>query len=218
MIFSQNEKLVLIGDSITDCERKRPYGEGRNDAYGKGYANLIHALLTGAYPDLALRIINMGVSGNTVRDLNHRWQTDVLDLEPDWVSIMIGTNDVWRQFDQPIIKESHVLIEEYTTTLQKLVNETMPSVKGMILMTPFYLEPNPHDAMRSKMDEYGQVVKRIAAESGAIFVDVQAALAPLLEHIYPATLAWDRVHPNTVGHMRLAQAFLDAIGFDWNKR
>ncbi|MCR8631010.1 SGNH/GDSL hydrolase family protein [Paenibacillus radicis (ex Xue et al. 2023)] len=217
MIFSKNDKLVMIGDSITDTERKRPYGEGRGEATGKGYVSAVSALINSVYPELSLRIINMGISGNTVRSLKERWQTDVIDLQPDWVSIMIGINDVWRQYDQSVIKETHVYLEEYIRTLDELVKSTKPLVKGIILFTPFYIEPNANDAMRKTMDEYGRAVKEIAASNQTRFIDVQAAFQPVLEHTYPAELAWDRVHPNMTGHMVLARAFLKEVGFDWNK-
>jgi len=45
---------------------------------------------------------------------------------------------------------------------------------------------------------------------------VQAAFDRVLEHIYPAAMAWDRVHPDHIGHMIIARAFLNAIGFGWN--
>ncbi|WP_420819022.1 GDSL-type esterase/lipase family protein [Paenibacillus nanensis] len=48
-----------------------------------------------------IRVVNMGISSNTVRDLKERWQTDVLDLKPDWLSIMTGINDVGRQYNRP---------------------------------------------------------------------------------------------------------------------
>ncbi len=38
-----------------------------------------------------------------------------------------------------------------------------------------------------------------------------------LGHYYAATLAWDRVHPTSIGHMVLAKAFVDALGFQWNR-
>ncbi|WP_426452435.1 SGNH/GDSL hydrolase family protein [Paenibacillus sp. S-38] len=215
MLFQPNERLVMIGDSITDVERKRPVGEGRNAGTGKGYVSFVEALLDSVYPELALRVTNMGISGNTVRDLDARWQTDVLDLNPDWVSIMIGINDVWRQFDQPRLKETHVLISEYEATLDKLVAVTLPEVKGIILMTPFYIEPNADDPMRAMMDRYGSVVKRIAAKYGCPCADTQAALEPVLRELYPGALAWDRVHPSSTGHMVLARAFLNTVGFQW---
>jgi len=212
-----NEKLVLIGDSITDCGRKQPVGEGRDEAFGRGYVAQVNALLTSGYPELHIRVVNTGISGNTVRSLKARWQRDVLDLAPDWLSVMIGINDVWRQFDEPLQREAHVHIEEYEATLRELLAQTRPALKGLVLMTPFYLEPHRADPMRAAMDRYGQVVCRVAADQGAIFVDTQAAFDRVLGHIYPAALAWDRVHPNPVGHMVLARAFLGAVGFEWNR-
>ena len=54
----------------------------------------------------------MGVSGNTVRILAARWDTDVVALEPEWLAVMIGINDVWRQFDG-VDSNSAVPLEEY---------------------------------------------------------------------------------------------------------
>ena len=123
--LEKGEKLVMIGDSITDVGRARPIGEGRaDDALGRGYVMMVDALLGAVYPERMIRVINMGVSGNTTRDLKARWQTDVLDLKPDWLSIMIGANDVWRQYDSPKQTERHVLIDEYERNLVDLVSST----------------------------------------------------------------------------------------------
>jgi len=215
MNLQKNCKLVMIGDSITDGGRKLPVGEGLFDALGHGYVSLVDALLGAVYPNLGIRVVNMGSSGHTVLDLKERWQTDVLDLKPDWLSIMIGINDVWRQFDSPRQTEIHVLPDEYERTLDALITRTLPSVPNIVLMTPFYLEPNLSDPMRRRMDEYGAIVRNLAEKHGTLFVDTQAAFDAVLADYYPATLAWDRVHPNQTGQMVLARALLDAIGFAW---
>jgi len=215
--LAARSKLVMVGDSITDAGRARPVGEGRGDAIGKGYVMMVEALLGAVYPDQWIRVVNQGISGNTVRDLKARWQTDVLDLAPDWVSIMIGANDVWRQFDSPLQTEAHVLIEEYERTLDELVLTTLPKVKGMVLITPFYLEPNRADPMRAAMDRYGAAVRRLAEKRATVFVDSQAPFDAVLKTYYPATLNWDRVHPDYVGSMVLARAVVDALGFDWKR-
>ncbi|MBV9867388.1 MAG: SGNH/GDSL hydrolase family protein [Abitibacteriaceae bacterium] len=216
MRLEAKDKLVMIGDSVTDTGRAQPVGEGLFDALGRGYVSNVDALLGTVYPELAIRVVNMGTSGNTVRDLKARWQHDVFDLKPDWLSIMIGINDVWRQFDSPRQPEIHVPLEEYEQTLRQLVSQTLPNLKGLILMTPFYIEPNRSDTMRARMDQYGAVVRQLATEHEAIFVDTQAAFDAALQHYYAATLAWDRVHPTQTGHMVLARAFLNAIGFQWS--
>ncbi|OGX68670.1 MAG: GDSL family lipase [Paenibacillus sp. RIFOXYA1_FULL_44_5] len=217
MIFEKQDKLIFIGDSITDCGRRQPIGEAMGDTLGNGYVSLVNSFIHSVYPDYKIRVVNMGTSGHTVKDLQARWKTDVVDLQPDWLSIMIGVNDVWRQYDQPLITESHVYIEEYESTLEQLVKSTLPSVKGIILMTPFYMEPNPNDAMRHTLDQYGSVIKKLAQKYNTTFVDTQAAIDSMLQHMYPAFLGWDRVHPNQAGHMTVARAFLEAVGFSWTR-
>ena len=214
MLLGKNSKLVMIGDSITDCGRNRPVGEGYSGALGNGYVSLVDALLGAVYFHHGIRVVNMGISGETVRDLRRRWQSDVVDLKPNWVSIMIGINDVWRQFDSPTRPEAHVYLDEYEATLNDLVTETKRS-SGVILMTPFYIEPNREDPMRRQMDRYGDTVKRLALQHDVTLVDTQAAFDEVLDHYYAATLAGDRVHPTLTGHMVIARALLNKLGFLW---
>jgi len=101
MRLTKNQKLLFIGDSITDCGRTQPVGEGLFEALGRGYVAQVDALLGATYPQLGIRVVNMGTSGHTVRDLAARWERDVLAQRPDWLAVMIGINDVWRQFDSP---------------------------------------------------------------------------------------------------------------------
>jgi len=216
-LISPQSKLLFIGDSITDCGRARPVGEGLFGAHGTGYVNVVCGLLGSVYPEHGIRIVNQGCSGDTVRDLKKRWSSDVTSQKPDWLAIMIGINDVWRQFDCPTQPEIHVLIDEYRSTLSELIEGTLPNLKGLVLMTPFYIETARTDAMRATMDAYGAVVRELAQKYGAIYVDTQAAFDKVLDHQYPAAIAWDRVHPNQIGTTILAKAFLDGIGFDWNR-
>jgi lysophospholipase L1-like esterase len=216
MDIHPNSKLIFIGDSITDYERTRPVGEGLFEALGKGYVSLVDGFLTVRYPERRIRSVNMGINGNTVRDLQARWQTDVLDLKPDWLSILIGINDVWRQFDTPLISESLVALDEYRQTLDEVLGMTRPSLKGLILMTPFVFETNRNDAMRVRMDEYGAVVKQMAGKYQAILVDTQAAFDEIMKYYHPTALGWDRIHPmNRIGHVVIARAFLQAVGYEW---
>ena len=108
MLIHENSKLVMIGDSITDAGRNYNAGEGWQDAFGYGYVNLVNGLLMTNYTEKKIRVVNKGVNGNTIRDLKARWKEDVLDLKPDWLSIMIGINDVWRHYDTPLIVENRV--------------------------------------------------------------------------------------------------------------
>jgi lysophospholipase L1-like esterase len=221
MKIAKDSSLLMIGDSITDVGRSQPVAEiypWAPNSMGSGYANVVAGMLGAYAPEARVRVINMGTSGNTVRNLAARWDRDVVAMKPDWLSIMIGINDVWRQFDVPFQKESHVPLDEYGATLDELVRRTLPLVKGIVLMTPYFIEPNREDAMRAAMELYADKVRSIAAARGTLFVDTQAAFDRLLAHCHPAYLAWDRIHPNVIGHTAIARAFLDAVGLDLSTR
>ena len=157
-------------------------------------------------------------SGNTVRDLKARWQTDVIDLKPDWLSIMIGINDVWRQFDTPQIPEHAVQPDEYRATLAELVRQTKPLVKGLVVMTPVYWESNKQDAMAARTAEYQRICREVAEAEGVLFCDAQAYADRMLKYCNANYVTWDRVHPNIPGANVLAHALLDTLEFDWNRK
>jgi lysophospholipase L1-like esterase len=210
MMLEANQTLLFIGDSITDAGRGRPVGTSKS-GLGGGYVGMVECILQATFPERRIRILNTGISGNRVIDLKDRWETDVLALKPDWLSVMIGINDVWRQFDSPL-DPRQVLVDEFETTLDALVKRARPGLKGVVLMTPYYIETHAQDPMRRRMDAYGAVVKKLAKQHAAILVDTQAAFDAYLKHRPTQELCGDRVHPNGVGHMILARAFLKAAG------
>ena len=212
MKLQHQQTILFTGDSITDCGRQRPIGA--RAGLGDGYVALVDSLLSVWYPQQQIRVLNTGISGNRVIDLETRWQSDILDPQPDWLSIMIGINDVWRQFDNALDPEQ-VDLARYETTYRRLLAQTRPKLKGLVLMTPYYLETSLTDPMRAKMDRYGAVVAQLAAEFDAVFVNVQAAFDDYLAHRPTQSLCGDRVHPNKTGHLIIARTFLTAIGVAW---
>ena len=214
MRIQDGATLLFTGDSITDCGRARPVGIG--GGLGDGYVSIVNGLLSAFYPERAVRVLNTAISGNRVTDLEARWSTDTLALAPTWLSVMIGINDVWRQFDNPM-DSNQVPIGRYEDAYRAILEQVRPSLDGLVLMSPFYLEVNPADPMRERMDAYGGVVERLARDLDALFVDVQASFNRHLAYRPTQELCGDRVHPNRVGHVILARAFLEGVGFDWGK-
>ena len=217
MILEKNSTLLLYGDSVTDMGRK-PEGEGLFEAIGVGYPSDLCSLLTINYSDYKIRVVNKGVSGNTSRDLVNRFDSDVLPYKPEYLSILIGINDVWRQFDSPLNTAIACSPEEYEENLENIIARSKDFVKKLILITPYYMEPNKNDTMRARMDEYSAIVKKLAEKHDAVFVDMQAAWDKLFAVYHSTMIAWDRIHPNSIGSMYMAQTILDALGFDWNRR
>ncbi len=215
MLFENMDRILFAGDSVTDMGSAQPVGEGLFDNVGHSYVRMLENMLGTWYPELKLRVTNSGISGNTSRDLLERFGRDVVDLKPDWVSICIGINDVWRQFDCPAMADICVLPEEYQENLEKMILTIQGRVKGIFLITPYYMEPNREDPMRKRMDEYGVVCKKLAREHGCILVDIQAAFDGYFQHRHSSYVAWDRVHPNQIGATIIARQFLSHCGFDY---
>lgn len=209
MAIPPNSKLLFIGDSITDCGRERQSPPSPWDtpvALGSGYVELLNGLIQNAQPESKIRILNRGIGGDTVRHLEQRWQRDVIHLQPDILAIKIGINDVWRQFDSPKSPHTHVLPDEFESTYRELLRKTRPLLKRLILVTPYFLQTDKSDPMRTRMDEYRKIVSALATHFDATLVDTQIAFDSLMQHIDPLTIAPDRVHPGTVGHTTIAQA------------
>src|ERR1700730_16842258 len=88
--LQKDEKIVFLGDSITQL------GAGP-----KGYITLVKNAMAKNHKDLDVQIVNAGISGNKVPDLEKRLKKDVLDKKPTLVVIYIGINDVWHGEDEP---------------------------------------------------------------------------------------------------------------------
>jgi lysophospholipase L1-like esterase len=93
IIFKPRQKLLFIGNSITDA------GRSQFSPYGDGFVRDCHRWLQAGYPELDLSVINRGVSGDTTQDLLARWERDAIRLQPDWLFIKVGINDVWSVFE-----------------------------------------------------------------------------------------------------------------------
>lgn len=216
MIFSDFDRVVFAGDSVTDMGSERPVGEGLFDNLGRSYVRVIENMLMAWYPKLNIRITNSGISGNTSKDLLERFDRDVVELNPQWVSICIGINDVWRQFDVPACRDYAVSVEEYEKNLETMILKIRGKVKGIFICTPYYIEPNKSDLMRNRMDEYIKVCKYLAQKYNCELVDFQSMYDEFCKYKHSSIIAWDRVHPNQMGATLMAKEFLKHCDFDFS--
>lgn len=208
MQFERGQKILFIGDSITDCGRRDV-----NAPYGNGYVSLVRAMVDARYPELDLTWENRGIGGNTTEHLLARWDEDAIAEQPDWLSVMIGINDVWRTFDSG--GQGAVSIEDYEANLRTLLQQVTEKTSArLIVAEPFDIDPDRGDPMRAMMDEYGAVARRVAEEFGAILIRTQDAFDHVLQHAPWPSWAPDKIHPGLPGHAVIAQAYLRAIGFE----
>ena len=215
MLFETNDHIVFAGDSVTDAGSAGEASVPMFDNLGHGYVRVIDSLLAACYPERRIRVTNSGISGHTSRDLLARFDRDVVAQNPDWVSICIGVNDVWRQFDVPVITEFQVMPEEFERNMEAMILKVKDKIKGIFIMSPYYMEPNPADMMRARMDEYVEICRALAEKYGCVFIDLQKLFADYCSIRHSSYLAWDRIHPNQVGATLVAREFLKHCGFDF---
>jgi lysophospholipase L1-like esterase len=208
VIFEQGQRIVMIGDSITDCGRRDAFAP-----YGNGYVSLVQAFITARYPDLQLTFENRGIGGDTVRHLHARWQEDAIDLKPDWLSCKIGINDVWRGFTGRPLEA--VPPDEFEMTYRELLQRAVDETGcRLIILDPYVIEKDPSEPQLAMTRQYAEISGRIASDMGAIHVRTQDAFDAVLRHSESVDWAQDRIHPNLAGHAVIAQGFLQAVGFE----
>lgn len=207
MLFKEKSTIVLQGDSITDaCRGYEP------DGIGFGYARMIIKGLEALYPDYELNVINRGISGNRVVDLEARWDEDCINHKPDLVSIMIGVNDTWHSHGVGLF--GGVDAEQFEKSYRNIIERTLESGAKIILFEPYAFH---HDAFKEEWrDDFGpkiQIVRRLAEEYK---VD---ALIPLDGLMYKwaakygaKALSEDGVHPTPLGHRLIALEWLKSAG------
>ena len=190
---------VFIGDSVTDCGREV------EPPYGDGYVREIvrSGLLTG-------EIINVGISGNRLIDLEKRWQVDVLDHKPTLLSIAIGINDMWRRYDDNDITPTEYFRERYDRILSLTQAICNPQ---FVLCEPFLLPVQDEmNSWREDLDPKIEIVHEMAKKFDAFVVPFDQHFTALSGVVSMAKIAEDGVHPTVFGHSEMSRLWLATVG------
>lgn len=191
-------KLILFqGDSITDAGRDFNY----DPDMGYGYATMTAGKILVDYPG-QFRFLNRGISGNRIVDLYARIKKDIINLEPDCLSILIGVNDVWHEIGE----RNGVSAEKFQMVYDLLIREikeALPETK-IIILEPFVLKgPATEHAIgtfETEVAKRAAVCKAIAEKHDLVFVPLQEKLEALAKATSNTYVLIDGVHPNTAGH------------------
>lgn len=210
-LVQDGQTYLFQGDSITDCGRRNA-----DTPMGSGYALMFTEIVTALYPDRKINFINRGISGDTTKDLIRRWDDDMVALQPDWMSILIGINDSHRYLfnDDPNIKVSPSQFREnYDLLLQRATTETKARI---VLLEPFYICLAYDDADRTKvldlLPEYIQVTRDMSVKYGTLLVPMHDIYQKHLALRDATSFCPEPVHPNHGGHMAMALELLRTLG------
>ena len=180
-------KVVCFGDSVTGVY----YHTGGRRAYPQ----ILEMALRQVYPGTPVTVVNAGISGHTTGDALSRIQRDVLDHEPQVVTVMFGLNDLVR-----------VPIDTFRSNLEAIVRKCREAGAEVLLCTPNSVIRDTPGRPRAKLLQYCQVIHQVGISEQVPVCDCQRSFA-LLRARNP--LAWrllmsDPFHPNMGGHKRIA--------------
>ncbi|MBO5197815.1 MAG: SGNH/GDSL hydrolase family protein [Lachnospiraceae bacterium] len=200
--------ILFQGDSITDAGRSRD----NNDNLGIGYPTLVKGALGFEKPG-EYTFINKGISGNRVVDLYARIKADIINLEPDVMSILIGVNDVWHELPGRNGVDAEKYFKIYCMLIEE-IKEALPNIQIMIL-EPFVLKGS---ATEERWDVFCPEVLKRAEKAKAVAEKYNLTFIPLqdkfdaAEKVCPADY-WlrDGVHPTTAGHELIKREWIQAF-------
>ncbi len=205
------KKILLQGDSITDCYRPR-----ENDRFlGSGYPEFVKAEIVYKYGK-EYELINRGVSGNRITDLYSRVKQDIINLKPDYLSILIGVNDFWHELEY----NNGVDTDKFETMYCLLIDtikEALPNIK-IFLLEPFVLkysstrnteeQPERWNNFNNGVRERAAAVKRVAEKYSLPFIPLQKILDEETERLEIEDVTVDGVHPTPTGHLIISREWL----------
>ncbi len=199
-------RILFQGDSITDA------GRARDNDYnvGVGYPLLVKAGLGFAEPG-KYEFFNRGISGNRVVDVYARLKSDIINLKPDVMSILIGVNDVWHEFGE---SPNGVDADKYYKIYDMLIEEVksaLPDIKIMI-MEPFVLKASSTegnwDSFNQEVKKRAEMAKKISEKYNLPFIELQDGFDKLSENIEAGYWLGDGVHPTPMGHEYIKNEWL----------
>ena len=194
--FKENSVILFQGDSITDCGRNRE----DPDSLGDGYVNLIAGTLARNHSQSNLKLINRGISGDKIRDLQLRWDADCMDISFNILSILVGVNDT-------LITPAELFEEEYRMLLKRTTGELNSTI---ILCEPFLLLGD-NNAYRDDLNPKIEIVHRLSEEFSTLLLPLDKIFRKSCLLHPPEYWAPDGVHPTPAGHALIAKSWIECV-------
>ncbi|MBS1153447.1 MAG: lysophospholipase [Myxococcaceae bacterium] len=191
---SRFERFVALGDSTT---------EGLDDSDGaggfRGWANRLAEKLAAAQGSLLYA--NLGVRGRGAQEIRRDQLEPAVAMRPDLATVVAGMNDLLRwDFDAAGVagavgEMQHALVECGAV----VVSFTIPDASRRMPI---------RGGLSKRTAALNEALRRVSAQSGAVLLDLAAhelAADPRLWSV-------DRLHANSDGHARIADAIAHLLG------
>jgi len=211
--FVDGDRVVFMGNSITEA------------GY---YASNIWLYYMTHFPDRRIVVMNAGIGGDVVGQMNDRFEQDILPKKPNILVLTFGMNDSgYAEFNvanaaetasQRIAKSR----ENFGLLAGKL--KAQPSIKPIMMSSSPYDETmeNKNNYFKGKSNAMEQIIafqQEAAKINGWAYVDLfhpMTAINVREQQKKPSfTITGpDRIHPGRGGHLVMSAEFLKAQGLE----
>lgn len=198
-------KLLFIGDSITQDNR---FDDPRG--LGHGYVSLIYDYITLQLPEKEINVINRGISGDEITHLEKRWDKDVLQNNPDYLSISIGINDAWGQVkrNEKNAEQVHFFKHAYDQLIKQTKQKTNAKI---ILMEPTIITPNKHSMGQEVLALYVNAVQDLSRKHNTLLVPLFQIFDSFNQSYPQHELTSDGIHMTKLGSILIAKTWLETV-------
>ena len=200
--------ILFQGDSITDAGRSRDNDLER----GIGYPTLVSAELGLKYPG-EYKFINKGISGNRIVDLYARIKCDFINLKPDYLTILIGINDVWHEVGSRNGVDNKKFFKVYCDLIEE-IKTMLPDIEIFIL-EPFVLKgaatQKDWNVFSKETLMRAESAKAVAEKFGLTFIPLQEKFDEAEKKAEASYWLSDGVHPTAAGHEIIANEVVKAL-------
>jgi lysophospholipase L1-like esterase len=188
--------LVALGDSTV--EGLMDPGPGVTYV---GWADRFAHRLAREHPGLLYA--NLAVRGQTTEEVRRTQLDRAVALGPDVAMLVAGVNDLLRpRLDRAALRDN--LLSMYGRLHDSGATVLTFTMPDMGRVAPLAV------ALRPRIELLNDVVRQAGASYGTVVVDFAAE--PVAGH--PALWHDDRLHANTEGHRRIADALAEAYGLE----
>lgn len=209
--IKNNDVILFQGDSITDGNRGR--NDDLNHIHGHGYQYILASEMYADNINIDFEVINRGISGNRIANLYGRWKEDCLKLKPTLISVLIGINDIYGNFECGNGSDIERYKKIYRLMLDELL-EINPDAL-IVIMEPFFGTAKDNTEWdkfaKANISFYSSAAKEIAEEYKAVFVPLQDIFDEYAKDTDIYKLLWDGVHPTTGAHQLIARRWKECV-------
>ena len=187
--------FLFQGDSITDANRDDE--DIINSGLGCGYAFMLASEIEKS--NGSLKFLNRGKSGDRITDVYARIKEDIINLKPDYMSILIGVNDVSHELTMSCGVAPKKFRMIYRMLIEE-IREALPEIE-IIILEPFVLKGTATEKLwadfNCEVRKLAVISKEIAEEFSLAFVPLQSRFdSPCTDGVWSV----DGIHPTPAGH------------------